>query len=472
MASMNNIKISSFKAFKDDIEIALPNGKNLLLYGENGSGKSSLYMAFKIIFFKDKMLSEINTASTPEEQEQINSDFWNSYNNKISLSNFLIKVNEIDYNSFDTNNYQPFLITLENLYIGDKIKLTELLERFDLSIDNLTEFCETNYIFIQDKVNETLGKIDKHIQIEIDREVDYEIRILDNQRNIASTNDIRRYFNEAKINLIILLIVFSSIKQYVGSSNKKKILVLDDFITSLDAANRIILAKYVLESFSEYQLFLFTHNASFFNLIYFLIHDYHKNESKWAFANLYEINTKNKLYQKEARITAKKLIEEFEDIVDNDPAKIELLGNRIRQKFETMLYELSKLLLLGTLDESNAIIERIGNSQALYYKKDKSIYDLIDEINGLLTPTSTNKSAKIKSKISAKIQEYKVAEFDNIKYIVKELTLYRKITLHPMSHAAMGLTTFTVKELEHSLFLIQKLETALKAVVNKNVSTI
>lgn len=82
--------------------------------------------------------------------------------------------------------------------------------------------------------------------------------------------------------------------------------------------------------------------------------------------------------------------------------KIELLGNRIRQKFETMLYELSKLLLLGALDESNAIIERIGNSRALYYKKNKSIYDLIDEIDELLTPISTNKSAKIKSKISIK----------------------------------------------------------------------
>lgn len=41
-----------------------------------------------------------------------------------------------------------------------------------------------------------------------------------------------------------------------------------------------------------------------------------------------------------------------------------------------------------------------------------------------------------------------------------------------MSHAAMGLTTFTVKELEYSLDLIQKLETVLKDVVNKNVSAI
>lgn len=469
---MNNIKISSFKAFKDEIDIALPNGKSLLLYGENGSGKSSLYMAFKIIFFKDKMLSEINTASTPEEQEQINSDFWNSYNNKITSSDFEIKVNGTVYDSFDTNNYQPFLITFEYIYVDHKIKFIELLERFDLSIDDIPKFCQTNYSIIQDKVNKALKKIDRHIQIEIDEEVGYEIKFIDNQRNITSTTDVRRYFNEAKINLIVLLVVFSSIKQSAEGSNKKKILVLDDFITSLDAANRIILAKYVIETFSEYQLFLFTHNVSFFNLMYFLIHDYFKIESRWIFANLYEINTKNKLYQKNTRITAKELIKEFKDIVDNDPAKIELLGNRIRQKFETMLYELSKLLLLGSLDESNAIIERIGNSQTLYYQDNKSVYDLIDDINGMLTSTSTNKAAKIKAKISEKIQEYKVDDLDNIKYIIKELTLYRKIALHPMSHGAMGLTTFTIKELEQSLFLIEKLESALKDVVNKNVSTI
>src|SRR5699024_10960018 len=37
------IEISNFRAFFDSYEIELNKGENLLIYGENGSGKSSFY---------------------------------------------------------------------------------------------------------------------------------------------------------------------------------------------------------------------------------------------------------------------------------------------------------------------------------------------------------------------------------------------------------------------------------------------
>ena len=44
------IEISKFKAFYDSYRIDLTrNGKNLLLYGENGSGKSSLHQALNLM---------------------------------------------------------------------------------------------------------------------------------------------------------------------------------------------------------------------------------------------------------------------------------------------------------------------------------------------------------------------------------------------------------------------------------------
>lgn len=42
MAAISKIKIDGFKAFPKEFELVLE-GKNLLLYGENGSGKSSIY---------------------------------------------------------------------------------------------------------------------------------------------------------------------------------------------------------------------------------------------------------------------------------------------------------------------------------------------------------------------------------------------------------------------------------------------
>lgn len=44
MAAISKIKIDGFKAFPKEIELVL-DGKNLLMYGENGSGKSSIYYA-------------------------------------------------------------------------------------------------------------------------------------------------------------------------------------------------------------------------------------------------------------------------------------------------------------------------------------------------------------------------------------------------------------------------------------------
>ena len=49
MPAINRIHICGFKAFPNDFELQLE-GKNLLLYGENGSGKSSIYYALHCMF--------------------------------------------------------------------------------------------------------------------------------------------------------------------------------------------------------------------------------------------------------------------------------------------------------------------------------------------------------------------------------------------------------------------------------------
>lgn len=56
MATITKIEIDGFKAFPNNFSIDLLDGKNLLIYGENGSGKSSLYYALHVLMqsvFKD-----------------------------------------------------------------------------------------------------------------------------------------------------------------------------------------------------------------------------------------------------------------------------------------------------------------------------------------------------------------------------------------------------------------------------------
>ena len=50
MATITQIEIDGFKAFPENFVLDLEGGKNLLLYGENGSGKSSIYYALHAVF--------------------------------------------------------------------------------------------------------------------------------------------------------------------------------------------------------------------------------------------------------------------------------------------------------------------------------------------------------------------------------------------------------------------------------------
>ena len=47
---ITKISLQNFRAFDESFELDLDGGKNLLLHGENGSGKSSIYFALKRFF--------------------------------------------------------------------------------------------------------------------------------------------------------------------------------------------------------------------------------------------------------------------------------------------------------------------------------------------------------------------------------------------------------------------------------------
>ena len=82
MATITQIEIDGFKAFPANFTLNLGTGKNLLLYGENGSGKSSLYYALHALLqsvFKDDKGAKyftpgsiVNGNFTPENENLIN----------------------------------------------------------------------------------------------------------------------------------------------------------------------------------------------------------------------------------------------------------------------------------------------------------------------------------------------------------------------------------------------------------------
>ncbi|MFZ2967709.1 MAG: AAA family ATPase [Sulfuricurvum sp.] len=459
---MESLYLKNFKAYRDEFEKLNLHKKNFLLYGENGSGKSSLYEAIKITFFREKIAENIPVATTSEEQLMITNSFWNIYKNNMATEPFEVTINDISYLEFNATPYQPFMIAMDKLCIKGTLQLDELLTKIDVNIDDIGVFCSANFSEIESTVNVKLAEFcEENIEIVIDNEDDYKIKIKDTVRNLEYKENVTHYFNEAKLNLIVLLLLLESIKK-AQQSDKTKILVLDDFITSLDVSNRTFLMRYILEDFSEFQILILTHNVYFYNLIMYLVNDIYKTKDKWQFANLYEIGNKHKLYIKSGVET----VTTIKTFYSNNSGDIESVGNKIRQRFEVLLYEFSKLLMVGAVEDSKKIMQRIENGQNIYFKNkvvkndiNKTASDLIDEIIGLQNNID----------VSNKISEYKKDGFQDFQRIVRDLKLYQKVTLHPLSHGTMGQSAFTTTDLNQSLELLEKFEFYIKDLIGSDV---
>ena len=448
---MKKLRLQSFKAYHD-LEISFDN-KNFLLYGDNGAGKSSIYDAFKIKFFEAKIIDNIGISGgdTPEEIIQKKNDYFSTYNNNILNNDFTIEINE---NDFNRNDYSVAMINLKSTSISNNIYLDDLLKQIDFNLpDNYLD----SYKDIRKRINKNLKKFLEDIRVVIDKYDNYAIRITDKSRNIKKEKNIKEYFNEAKLNLVVLSIIFSVIDMF-QDRNKKRILILDDFITSLDMSNRTFLIKHILDTFinDNSQIIIFTHNVYFYNLIMYLINDVYKSQNKWRYSNLYEISGKHQIYMNSDIIK----ISDIENQLNDTPQNFQIIGNQIRQKFERLLYEFSKILMIGSVEDSNKILELIENSKNIYLKHpNKTCNDLVNEIQEVLDSSNQN---NLRDRINRKIDNYQLDELNNIRDILKELKLYKKVSMNSLSHARMGQSNWSEKEIKQSLLLLKRLELSVK----------
>lgn len=265
---MNKLELQNFKAFGDAVPIILDNdgAKNILLYGENGAGKSSIFEAFRYIFYKDRIEAVDTMLPKPEQMAYIE-EIRNKYRNNKEYP-IDIKINNQDATVSPITKYQVFL--LNRFERMDKIQLSSILEHQYLPYSDLNKFMDENWHFIMEEVNTQLSDF-FHEQYEIlvgDKVNGYDITIKNKQTALSRNKELSMFFNEAIINLIQLLLWFTSI-QLMFDTTKKQLIILDDFITSLDAANRTYFVRYVLNNFVELpnkQVIILTHDFKPINI--------------------------------------------------------------------------------------------------------------------------------------------------------------------------------------------------------------
>ncbi|MCS2412371.1 AAA family ATPase [Bacteroides uniformis] len=224
---MDTLELTNFKAFLSPISIKFEQ-KNALIYGENGSGKSSIYDAIKLWFHTQKIYDKDldKNLTDPNDIRNAQRDILDSYNHqKNKAVRFTMSLNGVLYSSTSSlTGYESFMIERSDLDITDNINIVNVLSKSLIGISNPQRFITENKLVLEELINATIQKDFHEPNIEISFQAsgnDWFLKIKDIKRNIERVNELSKYFNEGKLHLIMLLILFSSI-QLNGSIATKK----------------------------------------------------------------------------------------------------------------------------------------------------------------------------------------------------------------------------------------------------------
>lgn len=226
MAAISKIKIDGFKAFPKEFELVL-DGKNLLMYGENGSGKSSIYYALhallqsqyhdkgSIYFDKNNSESLVNKYTTIVDP-YIELELEGS-NTKYHLSkNGYEEIPHQPISPLRDMNSECVFINHKFLFHGFSFRNSQYIDLFPVFIKDILPFILTrdNSEYIGNIYDEVMKGIRRHgssNQIEDSyrkriEKFNSELQYIINLINLNASNIYKKYFqNENERNLKIIL---------------------------------------------------------------------------------------------------------------------------------------------------------------------------------------------------------------------------------------------------------------------------
>ncbi len=319
---ITEIEIKNFKAFYGTYRIDLrKSGKNLLVYGENGSGKSSLYFALKLflesgdnpsyrfendqnIFITDA--GYIKLGLRADRRSNLYTYEW-SENVRETNDQLIIEGSRakgfLDYKSLldthylhrdrDTVNVFDLLVktllantvnpltnrTLAEDWAGiqppyPRRNATGQIAGLEIRIEIFNNELDNRLAELRPKASEILRKFGHNVDLNFDFpgvQYNRDDRTLDNQEILLRVElfdrgipEHHRFLNEARLSAIAIAIYFSSI--LIQPESRLKILALDDVLIGLDMSNRLPVLDMLAEYFSDYQIFLTTYDKAWYEV--------------------------------------------------------------------------------------------------------------------------------------------------------------------------------------------------------------
>ena len=476
---ITNIEIKNFRAFPKTYEINLSKaGKNLLIYGENGSGKSSLYLALKC-FFESGVDGNIGDNKNIEFENHQNifvedpgyvklrfcSEFqlekdtykW-SGDTKETIDELISEGSKakgfLDYKDLLAVHYlkpedksvDVFNLLVESLLantvnpVTDRVlaeawediqepyprsnaqhQIASLKNRIEIFNDELVNRLEG----LRPKVREILGKFGYKVDLNLDfRGITYnqKNKVLENQQILLNVKffdeDIsERYLllNEAKLSAIAISIYLSSILLLPDPKSGPRILALDDVLIGLDMSNRFPVLDILEEYFKDYQIFLMTYDKAWYEIA-----KQRTDQRDWKYTEFYFKATDE--YEIPVSKEDTPYIEKAKEYLDANDYKA--CAVYLRTAFEAIIKRFC--------DKRNLRVRYCENPKRLTSE------DFWDPIK---TGTKRDGTPYLEQTL------------------IKEIELYRSIILNPLNHATI--TNIPKREIEEAIKVVEKLRDTL-----------
>lgn len=314
---ITKILLKDFHAFQGEFIIDLGDGKNLLVYGENGSGKSSLYQALNMFFapptpflnHKNIFVTtddgyvklEIGDGKNPSKMyeweqtshpssellilETIKTKGFLDY--RALLETHFIHREADSVNVFDllvntllANTQNPITKTLiveewreiQSLVTTRKsasqqAKLSQRLSDFNQGLVSLLDRLVID-------ANKILALFSQNISIQLDfgQGLKYGDKIILNQTILLSVNYYthpvarhHHFLNEARLSAIAISIYLSAL--LLNPPSELRVLFLDDVLIGLDMANRRPLLDVLSLFFADWQIILTTFDSMWYQIV-------------------------------------------------------------------------------------------------------------------------------------------------------------------------------------------------------------
>ena len=475
---INKIKLENFKAFKEPAELEL-DGKNVLIYGENGAGKSSLYQALKIIFHKDRIFEDQidPTVTDPKDRKNAEKDVLGQYNYQLTpLTDFSLEIDDTAYTAYSTAGYSVSMISRDDILAEDVIDVVKLLKKSIVGIADPEKFVAEKKETIEQLVNSFLKNnfCEDNLSVALTfNRPNWLLTVKDASMDTRGRNEgLTNYFNEAKLHIIKLLVLLTAVS-YNGAKerNEQRVLVLDDVISSMDAANRTLFIELLRGCFDEFQKIVLTHSISFFNLAEHAFSIAYQQKDGWKLFQIIEHQGSSEIVPKEPQDNAIRISKQYR------PGRNEGdIGNRIRKRFEFLVSEISKILHTGGIGESSYLVGAINTPKKLYYEYDEvnkefhTVYDFVDELIAII---DADAGSPLKTRLDPVVARYvSGAEAEKLRNILCEMVMFQKVTMHPLSHSTGAVALATKKEIDRSISLLIMLEKQIGALIGRDMYSI